>query len=201
LAITAQEVQELRRKTGAGVMDCKRALEECAGDLEKARLLLRKRGMERADARMSRATTEGVIASYIHAGGKIGVLVELNCETDFVARTDEFQELARNLAMHIAAEQPRYLRREDVPQSVIEREKDVYRAMAQKEGKPEQVLDRIVEGRLTKFYSEVCLLEQPYVRDDQKTVGDIIKEAIAKLGENIVLRRFVRYQLGEAIED
>lgn len=201
MAITAQEVQELRRKTGAGVMDCKRALEECAGDLEKARLLLRKRGMERADARMSRATTEGVIASYIHAGGKIGVLVELNCETDFVARTDEFQELARNLAMHIAAEQPRYLRREDVPQSVIEREKDVYRAMAQKEGKPEQVLDRIVEGRLTKFYSEVCLLEQPYVRDDQKTVGDIIKEAIAKLGENIVLRRFVRYQLGEAIED
>jgi len=197
LAVTAQQVQELRRKTGAGIMDCKRALEESGGDLEKAALLLRKQGMARADARLSRATTEGVIASYIHAGGRIGVLVELNCETDFVARTEEFQALARNLAMHIAAEQPQYVRQEDVPAELIKREKEVYRALAIREGRPEKVLDRIVEGRLKRFYSEVCLLDQPYVRDDQKTVGELIKEAIAHLGENIALRRFVRYQLGQ----
>jgi elongation factor Ts len=197
LAVTAQQVQELRRKSGAGVMDCKRALEECGGDVEQAATLLRKQGMARADARLSRATTEGVVASYIHAGGKIGVLVELNCETDFVARTDEFQELSRNLAMHIAAEEPRYVQPEDVPAEVLEQEKEVYRALAVKEGKPENVLDRIVEGRLKKFYSEVCLLEQPYVRDDQKTVGELLSESRARLGENIAVRRFVRYQLGE----
>lgn len=197
MAVTAQQVQELRRKSGAGVMDCKRALEECGGDVEQAATLLRKQGMARADARLSRATTEGVVASYIHAGGKIGVLVELNCETDFVARTDEFQELSRNLAMHIAAEEPRYVQPEDVPAEVLEQEKEVYRALAVKEGKPENVLDRIVEGRLKKFYSEVCLLEQPYVRDDQKTVGELLSESRARLGENIAVRRFVRYQLGE----
>jgi len=197
VAITAQQVQELRRKTGAGIMDCKKALNECDGDMEKAAVLLRKEGMARADARISRETSEGVVSSYIHAGGKIGVLVELNCETDFVGRTDEFQELAFNLAMHIAAENPSYLRPEEVPGEVVEREKDVYRALAEREGKPEQVWDRIVEGRLKKFYSEVCLLEQPYVRDDQMTVGECIKEAMSRLGENITVRRFVRYQLGE----
>lgn len=198
MPISAQQVQELRSKTGAGIMDCKRALEEAGGDVEKAVTVLRKQGIARADARLSRATTDGVVASYIHAGGKIGVLVEVNCETDFVARTGEFQELARNLAMHIAAEHPRFLRQEDVPDDVIEKEKEVYRALAIKEGRPEKVLDRIVEGRLKKFYSEACLVDQPYVRDDQKTVGDLTKEAIAQLGENIVVRRFVRYQLGES---
>jgi elongation factor Ts len=197
LAVTAQQVQELRRKSGAGVMDCKRALEECGGDVEQAATLLRKQGMARADARLSRATTEGVVASYIHAGGRIGVLVELNCETDFVARTDEFEELSRNLAMHIAAEQPRYVQSGEIPAEVLEQEKEVYRALALKEGKPENVVDRIVEGRLKKFYSEVCLLEQPYVRDDQKTVGELLSESRARLGENIAVRRFVRYQLGE----
>jgi len=178
-------------------MDCKKALSECGGDMEQAAVRLRKEGMARADARISRETSEGVVSSYIHAGGKIGVLVELNCETDFVGRTDEFQELAFNLAMHIAAENPSYLRSEEVPGDVVEREKDVYRALAEREGKPEQVWDRIVEGRLKKFYSEVCLLEQPYVRDDQMTVGECIKEAMSRLGENITVRRFVRYQLGE----
>jgi len=197
VAITAQQVQALRGKTGAGIMDCKRALEEANGDVEQAVTVLRKQGAARADARLSRATTEGVIASYIHAGGKIGVLVEVNCETDFVARTGEFQELARNLAMHVAAEQPRFLRQDDVPEDVVDKEREVYRALAIKEGRPEKVLDRIVEGRLKKFYSEVCLLDQPYVRDDQQTVGEVIKEAMAQLGENIVVRRFMRYQLGD----
>jgi elongation factor Ts len=178
-------------------MDCKRALAECEGDVEKAAVALRKQGMARADARMERQAQEGVVASYIHAGGRIGVLVEVNCETDFVARTEEFQALARTLAMHIAAEQPRWVRPEDVPESILEQEKDVYRSLALKEGKPEKVVDKIIEGRLAKFYSEVCLLDQPYVRDDQKAVRDIVKEAVAHLGENIVVRRFMRYQMGE----
>jgi len=196
VAITAQQVQELRRKTGAGIMDCKKALNECNGEMEKAAVLLRKEGMARADARVSRETSEGLVSSYIHAGGRIGVLVEVNCETDFVARTDQFEELALNLAMHIAAENPGYLRAEDVPEDVVEREREIYRALAEKEGKPEQVWDRIVEGRLKKFYSEVCLLEQAYVRDDQMTVGEFVKETMGRLGENITVRRFVRYQLG-----
>jgi elongation factor Ts len=178
-------------------MDCKRALAEAGGDLEQAAIVLRKQGMGRADARMWRQTTEGVVASYIHAGGRIGVLVEVNCETDFVARTDEFRSLARNLAMHIAAEHPRWVKAEDVPAEVLDREREIYRSLALAEGRPENVLDRIVEGRLRKFYSEACLLDQPYVRDDQKTVAEVVKEAIARLGENIVVRRFVRYQLGE----
>jgi elongation factor Ts len=201
LAITAEQVQELRRNTGAGIMDCKRALTECDGDLGKAATLLRKQGQSRADARMSRDATEGVTASYIHAGGRIGVLVEVNCETDFVARTDEFQQLARNVAMHIAAENPRYVSREDVPEAVIEAEKEVFRAVALREGKPENVLDRIVEGRLTKFYSEACLLDQAYVRDDQLTIDQLVKETAGKLGEKIAVRRFVRYQVGESVDD
>jgi len=200
LAITAQQVQTLRRKTGAGVMDCKRALEQAEGDLAQAETLLRKQGMARADARVSRETKEGVIASYIHAGGRIGVLVEVNCETDFVARTPEFQDLARNLAMHIAAEHPRWVRKEEVPDEVLDQEREIYRAQALGEGKPEKVVDRIVQGRLDKFYSEVCLLEQPYVRDDEHTVGEVVREAMAKLGENIVVSRFVRFQLGEELE-
>jgi elongation factor Ts len=178
-------------------MDCKKALVECGGDMEQASVLLRKQGAARADARLSRETREGVVSSYIHAGGKIGVLVEVNCETDFVARTEQFQQLAFNLAMHIAAENPQYLQPEDVPEDVVEKEREVFRALAEKEGKPEKVIERIVEGRLRKFYSEVCLLEQAYVRDDQMTVGQIIKEAIGQLGENIAVRRFVRYQLGK----
>jgi elongation factor Ts len=199
VAITAQQVQELRRQTGAGMMDCKRALEETGGDMEKAAILLRKQGQARADARMSRAASEGVVASYVHAGGRIGVLVEVNCETDFVARTDEFQELARGIAMHIAAEQPRWVQAEDIPEDVQAAEKEVYRAMALNEGRPEKVLDKIVDGRMAKYCQETCLLEQPYVRDDQRTVGELVKEARAKLGENIVIRRFVRFQLGEEL--
>jgi elongation factor Ts len=197
VAVSAQQVQELRRQTGAGMMDCKRALEQSEGNMEKAATLLRMQGQARADARMERAASEGMVAAYVHAGGRIGVLVEVNCETDFVARTDEFKELARNVAMHIAAEQPRYVRTDDIPEEELEREKEIYRAMARKEGRPENVLDRIVEGRVKKYCSEVCLLEQPYVRDDQKTVGELLREAVAKLGENILIRRFVRYQLGE----
>lgn len=197
MAISAQQVQELRRQTGAGMMDCKKALTETGGDMEKAATLLRKQGQARADARMSRQASEGVIASYVHAGGRIAVLVEVNCETDFVARTDEFQELARNLAMHIAAEQPRWVSGEDIAPDVLEEEKEIYRALAIKEGRPENVLDKIVEGRVKKYCSETCLLEQAYVRDDQKTVGELVREARAKLGENIVVRRFVRFQLGE----
>jgi len=178
-------------------MDCKRALEQSGGDMEKAATLLRMQGQARADARMARTASEGVVAAYVHAGGRIGVLVEVNCETDFVARTDEFQDLARNIAMHIAAEQPRFVRPEDIPEEELEKEKEIYRALALKEGRPENVIDRIVEGRVKKYCSEVCLLEQPYVRDDQKTVGTLLREAVAKLGENIVIRRFVRYQLGE----
>ena len=178
-------------------MDCKRALAEASGDLEQAAVILRKQGMARADARMARRATEGVIASYIHADGRIGVLVEVNCETDFVARTDEFRELARNLAMHVAAEQPRWVQPEEVPEAVLAQEQEVYRSLAQREGKPEHLLDKIVEGRLKKYFSEVCLLEQAYVRDDQKTVREVVKEAMAHLGENVVVRRFVRYQLGE----
>jgi elongation factor Ts len=197
VAISAKDVQELRGKTGAGIMDCKKALAECAGDMEQAAVLLRKQGMARADARLSRRTKEGIISSYIHAGGKIGVLVEVNCETDFVARTEEFQELAFNLAMHIAAENPRYVQIEDVPEDVIAGESEVYRALAEKEGRPANVLDKIVEGRLKKFYSEACLLEQPYVRDDQVTVAEVVKQAAARIGENIAVSRFVRFQLGE----
>jgi elongation factor Ts len=197
VAITAEQVNELRKKTGAGIMDCKRALEASEGDLERALVHLRKEGMARADARMSRPTAEGVIASYVHAGGRIGVLVELNCETDFVARTEEFQALARELAMQVAAEDPKYLSPERVPPEVLEKEREIYRAQALKEGKPEKVVERIVEGKLEKFYQQVCLMEQPFIRDDKKTIAQLVKEHIAKLGENILVRRFCRFQLGE----
>jgi elongation factor Ts len=195
--ITSKLVKELRDKTGVGMMDCKKALMETEGDMEKAIDLLRKKGLAAAAKRAGRETKEGVIGSYIHAGGKIGVLVEVNCETDFVARTDEFQELVKDLALHITASAPLYLAPEDVPEDVIEREKEIYRSQALEEGRPEKIIDRIVEGKLKKFYEEACLLNQKFVKDPAKTVADRISETIAKLGENIKVRRFVRFQLGE----
>ncbi len=195
--ITSKMVKELRDKTGAGMMDCKKALVETNGDMEKAVDLLRKKGLAAAAKRAGRETKEGIIGSYIHAGGKIGVLVEVNCETDFVARTDEFQELVKDLSLHITAAAPLYLSPEDVPEEVIEREKEIYRSQALEEGRPEKIIDKIVEGKLKKFYEEVCLLNQKFVKDPAKTVADRISETIAKLGENIKVSRFVRFQLGE----
>ncbi len=196
MAITAQMVKELREKTGAGMMECKKALEEAGGDMEKAIEILKKKGIAKAEKKASRAAKEGIIGSYIHMGGKIGVLVEVNCETDFVARTDEFQQLVKDIAMQIAAMSPKYISVEDVPQEVVEKEKAIYREQALAAGKPEHVVDRIVEGKMQKFYEEVCLLEQRFIKDDSKKVKDIITEAIAKLGENIKVSRFVRFQVG-----
>ncbi len=196
MAITAQMVKELRERTGAGMMECKKALEEAGGDMEKAAEILRKKGIAKAEKKASRSTKEGIIGAYIHMGGKIGVLVEVNCETDFVARTDEFQNLVKDIAMQIAAMNPKYVSREDVPEEVIEKEKAIYREQALASGKPEHVVDRIVEGKLNKFFEEVCLLEQTFIKDDSKKVKDIITEAIAKLGENIRVARFARFQVG-----
>lgn len=194
--ISADMVRALREKTGAGMMDCKRALTEGNGDLEKAVALLRQKGLAIASKKTNRVTSEGIIGSYIHMD-RIGVMVEVNCETDFVARTDEFRELVKDVAMHIAAANPVYLSREDVPQDVIEREKEIYRA--QVTGKPTRVIEKIIEGKLEKFYTETCLVDQIFVKDPEqkKKVKDIVAEKIAKLGENIVVRRFVRFQLGE----
>ncbi len=197
MKITAQMVKQLRDMTGAGMMDCKKALQEAEGDFDKAIKILRERGLAKAAKKVGREAKEGIIHAYIHAGGRIGVLVEVNCETDFVARTDDFKNLVHDIALHIAAMAPRWISKEDVPQEVIEEEKEIYRKRALDEGKPERVIEKIVEGRLNNFYKENCLLEQPFVKDEDKTVGDVIKEAIAKLGENIVVRRFVRWELGE----
>jgi len=195
--ISANMVKELREKTGAGVMDCKRALEESNGDVDKAIEYLRKQGIASAAKKAHRETKEGLIVSYIHPGNRLGVLLEVNCETDFVARTDEFRELAKNLAMQVAAANPLAVTREDLPQDLVEKEKEIYRAQAKEGGKPDNIVDRIVEGKMEKFYQEVCLLEQPFIKDPEKSVKDIVIEAIAKLGENISVRRFVRYRLGE----
>ncbi len=195
--ISANTIKELRDKTNAGIMDCKIALKECQGDMEKAVVYLRKKGLAVAVKRAGRAMTEGAVQAYIHAGGKIGVLVEANCETDFVAKTDQFREFVKNIAMHIAAASPLYLRREDVPAAVIEKEREIYRAQAVETGKPEKILDKIVEGRIEKYCGEVCLLEQKYVRDPDLTIQDVLNELITKTGENVSVRRFVRYQLGE----
>lgn len=198
--IKAELVKELREKTGAGFMDCKRALEEVGGDKEKAIDYLRAKGILQAEKRQGRATKEGRIGAYIHRPGeKIGVLVEVNCETDFVARTEEFGNFIRELAIHIAAMAPRYVSREEVPKEVIEREKEIYKKQAQESGKPEKVIEKIVEGKLEKFFNEVCLLEQKFVKDPEKTIEDLRKEFSAKTGENIVIRRFVRLQLGEVL--
>ncbi len=196
MAITPQMVKELRERTGAGIMDCKKALAEAGGDMEKAAEILKKKGIAKAEKKASREAKEGLIGSYIHMGGKIGVLVEVNCETDFVARTDEFQQLVKDIAMQIAAMSPKYVSIEDVPPEVVEKEKSIYREQALASGKPEHVVDRIVEGKMRKFYEEVCLLEQKFIKDDSKTVKDLITEVIAKLGENIKVSRFVRFQVG-----
>lgn len=200
MEISAQMVKELRDKTGAGMMDCKSALAEAGGDSGKAVELLRKKGLSRAAKRAGRAANEGAVGSYIHMGGKIGVLVEVNCESDFVAKNEDFQNFVKDIAMHIAASSPQYLEKEDVPEEVLEKEREIYRAQAIDEGKPEKVIDKIVEGKLGKFYTEDCLLEQPYIKDTDIDVREYLNNAIAKIGENIVIRRFVRFQLGEGLE-
>jgi len=191
-------VKQLREKTGAGIMDCKEALSECEGDIEKATDFLRKKGLATAAKRAGRAMSEGVIQSYIHMGGKLGVLVEVNCETDFVAKNEDFQEFAKNISMHIAATNPVGIRPEDVPEEVIEKEKEIYRAQVLEMGKPENIVDKIVEGKMKKFYNESCLLNQAYVRDPDISIADLLNEMIAKIGENITIKRFVRFQIGES---
>ncbi|MBE3587078.1 MAG: translation elongation factor Ts [Thermoanaerobacteraceae bacterium] len=197
--VTAAMVKELRERTGAGMMDCKRALTETGGDMEKAVDFLREKGLAAAAKKAGRITTEGVVDAYIHGGGRIGVLVEVNCETDFVAKTDEFRLFVRDIAMQIAASRPEYVRREDVPEDIIAREREVLTAQARNEGKPEKIIQKMVEGRLEKFYKEVCLLEQPFIKDPDITVQQLLTEKIAKIGENISVRRFVRYELGEGL--
>lgn len=197
MAITAKMVSELRAKTNVGMMDCKKALEETNGDMAKAVEVLRKRGIAKAESRSGREAKEGAIISYIHAGGKLGVMLEVNSETDFVARTDEFQDFCKDVAMHIAAASPLVVSREDLDQAVLEKEKEIYRDQALGEGKPEQVVDKIVQGRVEKYLQEVTLLEQAFVKDPDKTVKDLLAELVAKCGENITIRRFVRFVLGE----
>ncbi len=196
--INAAMVKQLREKTGAGMMDCKNALSEVNGDIEKAIELLRKKGLATARKRAGRALDEGIIQSYIHMNGKLGVLVEVNCETDFVAKNEDFQDFTKNIAMHIAATNPLGIAPEDISQEIIEKEKEIYRAQALEMGKPENVVDKIVEGKLNKFYEENCLLNQPYVRDTDMSIADLLNEMIAKIGENISIKRFVRYQIGES---
>jgi elongation factor Ts len=196
--IKAAMVKQLREKTGAGMMDCKKALLEVKGDMDKALEFLRKKGLATAQKRAGRAMTEGTIQSYIHMTGKLGVLVEVNCETDFVAKNEDFQEFSKNIAMHIAASNPLGIKPEDIPEEIVENEKDIYRAQALDIGKPENILDKIVEGKLKKFYQENCLLNQPFVRDPDISVADLMNELIAKIGENVTIKRFVRYQIGES---
>jgi elongation factor Ts len=195
--VTAEQVRTLRDKTGAGFMDCKRALAENNGDVDQAMQFLREKGLAAAAKRASRSASEGAVSSYVHAGGKIGVLVEINCETDFVARTDEFQALVKDIAMQIAASSPQYVQREEVPEQAVENEKKIFRVQASESGKPEQVIEKMVEGKLSKFFAEVCLLEQPYIKDPSRTIAQLVTDAVAKIGENIVVRRFARFQLGE----
>ena len=196
--ISAVMVKQLREKTGAGIMDCKEALAACDGNIDNAVDFLRKKGLATAQKRAGRAMMEGTIQPYIHLGDKLGVLVEVNCETDFVAKTDDFKELAKNIAMHIAASSPVGVSPEDVPQEIINKEKEIYRAQALEMGKPEKMIDKIVEGKLQKFFKESCLLNQAYVRNPDITVNDLLNESIAKIGENITVKRFVRFQLGES---
>jgi elongation factor Ts len=200
MEVTAQMVKELRERTGAPMMDCKKALTETSGDLENAVDVLRKKGLAAAGQKAGRVTAEGAVGSYIHGGGKIGVLVEVNCETDFVARTDEFQELVKDIAMHVAASEPKFVRREEVTPEVLERERAIFKEQALASGKPANVVDRIVEGKMEKYYSEFVLLEQPFVKNPDVTIGQMIAEKVAKIRENIQIRRFMRYRLGEGIE-
>ena len=198
--ITSVMVKQLRDKTGAGMMDCKEALTASGGNFEKAVDYLRKKGMSAATKRSSKAAKEGAVASYIHMGGKIGVMVELNCETDFVAKTADFQSLAKDLAMHVAATNPLYLKPEEIPADALEREKDIYRSQAATEGKPEKIWEKIIEGKLNKYYEEVCLLNQKFVKNTDITVSTLVSNMMAKTGENIVVRRFARFQLGEDLK-
>jgi elongation factor Ts len=200
MRITADMVKDLRERTGAGMLDCKKALEEVGGEMDRAIEVLRTRGLAAAAKKAGRIAAEGAVGSYIHAGGKIGVLVEVNCETDFVARTDEFQELVRDVAMHIAAADPRFVAREEVTEEDLATERRIYREQALEQGKPEAVVDRIVEGKVGKFYAEAVLLEQPFVKDPDKTIQQLLAEKVAKIGENIRVRRFSRFRLGEGIE-
>ncbi len=200
MEISIAMIKELRQETGAGVLDCRNALESNDGDFESAVAYLRKKGLAAVAKRAGREASEGLIEAYIHHGSRVGVLMELNCETDFVARTDDFKELAHDIALHIAFAAPRYLTSEDVPEDVVEQERAIYRAQALEEGKPEHIVERIVEGRVEKFYEQVCLMGQAFVRDEDKTIQDLINDAVARLGENIVMRRFVRYELGETLD-
>jgi elongation factor Ts len=195
--IDAKQVKELREKSGAPMGDCLKALQESKGDMEQAFVVLRKRGMASAQKKASRSTNEGAVGTYIHAGGKIGVLVELNCESDFVARTEDFQELLKDIAMHIAATDPRYVRREDVTAEDMEREKEIYRAQAAATGKLAPVVEKIVEGKMSKFYEEVCLLDQPFIKEQSMTIAQLIAQKVGKLGENITVRRFARFKVGD----
>lgn len=199
--VTASMVKELREKTGAGMMDCKKALQECDGNMDKAIDYLREKGIADSAKKSGRIAAEGVVASYIHMGGKIGVIVEVNCETDFVAKTDAFKEFAQNIAMHIAAENPKYVTCDEVPQAELDHEREVLIAQAKNEGKPDNIVEKMVEGRLKKFYGEVCLLDQVYIRaENNETIETYVKEAIAQFGENIKVRRFARFEMGEGLE-
>jgi elongation factor Ts len=200
MEVSASSVKELREKTGAGMMDCKKALAESEGDLEKAVDYLRRKGLAVAAKKMGRVAAEGLVGAYVHPGGKIGVLVELNCETDSLARTTEFQSLIKDLAMQVAAASPRYVRREEIPPEELGREREIYRRQALDSGKPEKVVAKIVAGKMERFYSEVCLLEQAFIKDPDRKVADLIQDAVARLGENIQVRRFMRYQVGESVD-
>jgi len=197
MEISAQKVKELREKTGAGMMDCKKALMETGGDFEKASNYLREKGIAKAASRAGRTANEGLVVSYIHPGDKLGVLLEVNCETDFVARTDDFKVFAKDVSMQIAATNPLAIKREDVDPKVVEAESEIYRQQALNEGKPEKILDKIVSGKLDKFFAETCLMEQPFVKDNEKTITDLLNDLIAKIGENITIKRFARFRLGE----
>jgi len=197
MEITTEEIRKLREKTGAGIMNCKEALKESKGDFDEAIKILRKKGIAAAEKKAGREAKEGLIGSYIHSNGKIGVLVEVNCETDFVARTDDFQELVKNISMHIAASDPKFIERDEVTEEILEKEREIYLEQAKNAGKPDNIAEKIVDGKMNKFYSEVCLVEQQYVRDTDITVRDYIARVIARVGENISVRRFARYSLGE----
>jgi elongation factor Ts len=199
MEVSANAVKELREKTGAGMMDCKKALAESAGDVEKAVDYLRQKGLAAAATKADRVAADGAVAAYIHPGGKLGALVEINCETDFVARTAEFQTLLKDMAMQVAAANPRYVRREEIPAAELDREKAIHRQQALESGKPEKIVDKIVEGKMERFYSEVCLLEQSFIKDQDKKVSDVVNDSIARLGEKIQIRRFARYHLGEGV--
>ena len=199
MEVSANMVKDLREKTGAGMMDCKKALAESEGNFEKAVDYLRQKGLATAARRAGKVASEGRIGSYVHAGGKIGVMVEVNCETDFVAKTDDFQAFAKDVAMHIAASSPLYIQRENVSPEALEREREIYRAQARDAGKPEKIMEKIVEGKLEKYYSEVCLLEQPFIKDPDRTVQDLLNGLIGKLGEKVEIRRFIRFQVGEGM--